>query len=194
METLSSKLTQIEKLKGTLWIVPSSEVLSNKINSPKEANQMFGVNLAVTGSLQFLNNLYRLNINLVDAVNLRQLNSSVIDIKESDIASLQDKSVIKLLEMLHIEMDESVSDLITSGGTSKPEAYAYYLQAKGYLQRYENIENIDEAINLFSLAVDSDSLYSLAYAGLGESYWRKYEITKNTNLVNLALKESKHVV
>ncbi|MCH6574986.1 MAG: serine/threonine protein kinase, partial [Bacteroidetes bacterium] len=54
METLSSKLTQVEQFDGSLWVVPSSEVIRNKISSPDEAYQRYGVNLAVTGSLQFL--------------------------------------------------------------------------------------------------------------------------------------------
>ncbi len=190
METLSSKLTQIERFKCSLFVVPASEVIRNKIKSPNEAYQMYGVNLAVTGSLQFLNDLFRLTLNLVDAENLRQLNSSVIDIKEENIFSMQDKSVIKLLEMLHIEIEPELEDILKVGGTGNTAAYEYYVQGRGYLQRYENIENIDEAIKLFELSTNADTLYSLAYAGLGESYWRKYEATKNSDLVEIAIEES----
>ncbi|MCZ6703888.1 MAG: protein kinase, partial [Ignavibacteria bacterium] len=168
METLSSKLTQVEQFDGSLWVVPSSEVIRNKISSPDEAYQRYGVNLAVTGSLQFLDDLLRLTLNLVDAKNLRQLNSSVIDIEAKNISSLQDKSVIKLLEMLHIELEPESKDILSAGGTDVPEAYEYYIQGRGYLQRYENVDNIDKAINLFKLASEKDSYYALVYAGLGE--------------------------
>jgi len=188
MEILSSKLTQIEKFKGSLWIVPSSEVISNNVKSPNDAHKIYGVNYAVTGSLQFTNELFRLTLNLVDAVSLRQLNSSVLDINVTDISSLQDQAVIKLLEMLHIELEPELRDIIKEGGTSKPDAYEYYVEGRGYLQRYENIENIDEAINSFNRSTKSDDHYSLAYAGLGESYWRKFEVTKNTGLVEKAIK------
>ena len=189
METLSSKLTQIEQSDRSLWVVPSSEVIRNKIKSPDEAYQRFGANLAVTGSLQFFDDLLRLTLNLVDAKNLRQLNSSVIDIKAKNISSLQDKSVIKMLEMLHIELEPELKDILSAGGTDVPEAYEYYVQGRGYLQRYENVENIEQAINLFKLATESDPLYALAYAGLGEAYWRSYVATKNSTLVELAEKE-----
>jgi len=189
METLSSKLTQVEQFDRSLWVVPSSEVIRNKIKSPDEAYQRYGVNLAVTGSLQFFDDLLRLTLNLVDAENLRQLNSSVIDVKAKNISSLQDKSVIKLLEMLHIELEPESKDILSVGGTDDPEAYEYYIKGRGYLQRYENVDNIDKAINLFARATEFDSLYALAYAGLGESYWRKYEVTKISNWVELAEKE-----
>jgi serine/threonine protein kinase/Tfp pilus assembly protein PilF len=186
METLSSNLTQVERFQGSLWVVPASEVIRNKISSPKEAYKMFGANLAVTGSLQFLGNILRLTLNLVDAEKLRQISSSVIDVKKENISLLQDRTVIKLLEMLNIELKPGQEDILNAGNTTDPEAYEYYVRGRGYLQRYENVENIDEAIRLFSLSTESDTHYSLAYAGLGESYWRKYESTKNNDLVKKA--------
>jgi len=189
METFSSKLTQIEQFQGSLWVVPASEVIRNKIKSPAEAYQHYGVNLVVTGSLQFFNELLRLTLNLVDAENLRQINSSVIDVKEKNISSLQDKSVIKLLEMLHIELEPELKDILSAGGTDVPEAYEYYVRGRGYLQRYESVENIEQATNLFKLATESDPRYALAYAGLGEALWRNYEATKDIGFVELAEKE-----
>jgi serine/threonine protein kinase/tetratricopeptide (TPR) repeat protein len=193
METLTSKLTQIEQFEeGSLWVVPASEVVKNKITSPDEAYHTYNVNLAVTGSLQFIGNIFRLTLNLVDAKNIRQLNSAVIDVKKENIASLQDQSVIKLLEMLHIEFEPELADMLKSGGTTVPEAYESYVQGLGFLQRYENLDNVDEAINSFELSTNADTTYSLAYAGLGESYWRKYDITKNTDLVQSAIKQCEH--
>ncbi len=186
METLSSNLTQVERFEGSLWVVPASEVIRNKISSPKEAYQMFGANLAVTGSLQFLGKVLRLTLNLVDAEKLKQISSSVIDVRKENISLLQDRSVIKLLEMLNIELDPGQEDILNAGNTTNPEAYEYYVRGRGYLQRYENVENIDEAIRLFTLSTESDNRYSLAYAGLGESYWRKYETTQNNEFVKKA--------
>jgi len=136
-------------------------------------------------------NLLRLNLNLVDAKNLRQLNSSTLDINSNDVSSIQDKTVIKLLEMLHIELEPEMKDLLFAGKTTVPEAYEYYVQGKGNLQRYENTENVEEAIRLFKLATESDTKYALAYAGLGEAYWRAYELTKKPELVELAMTEAK---
>ncbi len=186
VETLSSNLTQMEQFQGSLWIVPSSDVIQNKIKSASEAYKTYGANLVVTGSLQFLNNLLRLTLNLVDAKNLRQLNSSIIDIKSKNIASIQNRVVVKLLEMLHIEMEPELRDILDAGKTSVPEAYEYYVRGKGNLQRYENLDNVEEAINLFNLAAESDTTYALAYAGLGEAFLRKYELTQNSELINSA--------
>lgn len=190
METLSSKLTQIEQFQGTLWVVPASEVIQHNVKSISDAQQMYGANLAITGSLQFMNNIFRLTLNLVDAKNLRQLNSAIIDVNARELTSLHDRAVIHLMEMLHIELDPKSKDILMAGNTTVPAAYEYYVRGKGFLQRYENAENIDEAIRLFKLATESDNSYALAFAGLGEAYWRDYEITKKNDLVELAVNEA----
>ena len=186
METLSSNITKIEQFRNSLWVVPASEVIQNNIKSAGEAYKRYAVNLAVTGSVQFINNILKLNLNLIDAKNLRQLNSSIIDINTKDISSIDNRAVIKLLEMLHIEMEPQLKDLLNAGKTTDPDAYEYYVQGIGKLQQYQNDANVDETIRLLGLAIKSDSNYALAYAGLGEAYWRDYDLTRNSEFVKQA--------
>ncbi|MFC2139514.1 protein kinase [Bacteroidota bacterium] len=186
VETLTSKLSQLEQYHGSLWVVPSSEMKRQNITSPSEAHQSFGVNLAVTGSLQILQDVMRLTLNLIDADNLRQINSSVIDVRESELSKLQDNSVVKLLEMLNLELNPKVEKVIYEGVTTVPGAYDFYVQGRGYLLRYENVENIDIAIRLFQKSIEEDSLYALAHAALAESFWRKYVTLKDTAYVGKA--------
>ena len=186
MQTLSSNITQVEQFRNSLWVVPASEVIQNNIKSASEAYKRYGANLAVTGSVQFTENFLKLNLNLVDAKNLRQLNSSIIDVNTKDISTIDNKAVIKLLEMLHIEMDPQLRGVLDAGKTTVPEAYEYYVRGIGNLQQYQNPSNVEEAIRLFGLAIQSDSNYALAYAGLGEAYWHKYDLTKISDFVELA--------
>ncbi len=190
METLTSKLTQLQQFHNSLWVIPVSEVLRYKINSPGEANKLFGVNLVVTGSLQKLGDDFRLTLNLIDTKNLRQLNSSVIDAKENDLAMLQNKSVISVIKMLNLQLNPKSSGLLESDNTDSPEAYEYYVQGRGYLQKRRNIDEIESAINSFLLAVRKDPHYAIAYSGLAEAYWAKYELNKNNDLADQAVKES----
>jgi serine/threonine-protein kinase len=76
--------------------------------------------------------------------------------------------------------------VLTLGNTAVPSAYDFYLQARGYLQRYEQPESVEFAINLFQKAVGQDDGYALAHAGLGEAYWRKYQLTKDARWVTAA--------
>ncbi len=185
-EILSSQLSQMESFHGSLWVVPFSEVRRQGIDSPGEARQSFGVNLAITGSLQLLNDITRLSLNLVNARSLRQLNSTVIDVKTSDVTTLQDQSVAKLFAMLKLELNPGMQEKLREGNTEDPVANEFYIRGRGYLQRYESAENLASAISLLNEAVKLDSRYALAYASLGEGYWRMYELSKDASLIEKA--------
>ena len=186
VETITSKLTQLEQYHGSLWVVPASEVRRYHAESPGEARQLFGANLVVTGNLQLLSDVFRLTMNLVDAKQLRQLSSSVEDIPEADIAALQDRTVTRLLAMLNLELNPESQEVIAAGRTTVPHANEYYLQGLGYLQRYDLVSSLDAAIDVFTRAVSSDSSFALAYAGLGEAYWRKYEAERENTFAEMA--------
>ncbi len=186
VETITSKLTQLEQFHTSLWVVPASEVRKSKTQSPGEARQSFGANLVVTGNLQLLRDKFRLTLNLIDAKNLRQLNSSVVDINAEDILALQDQSVTRLLDLLRLELDPRSRRVIKAGATNVPGAYESYLQGLGYLQRYEDVTNLEAAIRLFEHAINQDSTYALAYARMGEAYWRRYEAVKDIQSAKMA--------
>ena len=187
VEVLTSKLTQLEQFQGSLWVLPTSEVRKSGIVSAKEARQDFGVNLVVTGSIQREDDAVRLTLNLVDTKTLRQLRSLVIDDRMTNASILQDVVLNKLTEMLEIELQPQKIRMLTAGRTNVPRAYDYYLQGRGYLQHYEKMENIDTAIGLFEWALKEDPNYALAYAGLGEAYWRKFKASKDVQWVKAAI-------
>ncbi len=187
VETLNSKLSQLEQFQGALRVVPASEVRKFKIFSAEEARKTFGATLAITGSFQAKTDSVRLAVNLVDTKTLRQLRSFVEDYQMANFANMQDQVVRKLAEMLEIELQPQALRKLAKGGTSVSSANVFYLQGVGYLLRYEKPENIDIAIGLFELALKDDSLYSLTYAALGQAYWLKYDATKEPRWIEQAI-------
>jgi len=190
VEILSSKLSQLEQFQRTLRVVPSTDVLREGIVSVREARQTFGATLAITGSVQRTENHVRLTINLVDPQTLLQLKSKTIDTEAHDISVLQDGVVLQVAELLDVKLSSRAKQVLAVGGTTVPSAYEYYMQGRGYLQRYEVIQNVDTAITLFNRALERDPNYALAEAGLGEAYWRTYEQTKDTHWAEEARKSS----
>ncbi len=186
IETMTCMLTQLERFQGALWVVPASEVRQLEVKSAKEAKQEFGVNLAVTGSVQRFEDKFLLTLNLVDTKTLRQLRSQIIEDLISNIAVLQDETIIRVAQMLEVELSPQTRSILTAGGTAVPGAYEFYLEGRGYLRRYEDLENVESAIALFEKGVEKDPLYAQAYAGLGEAYWYKYELLKEAELVDRA--------
>ncbi len=186
LETMTSKLSQIDNFKSALWVIPSSEIIANDIQSASQANKMFGVNLAITGSLQNIDDEKRLTLNLIDATNLRQIRSAVIDISLENISNLQTESVLQLMTLLEIEANDQITETINAGSSAEPGANEFYINGKGYLLRFTQGDNLENAIILFKQAVAKDRNFTLAHAALGESYWRMYQRTDLTTYVDSA--------
>lgn len=188
MEVVTSKITRMETQHGSLWVVPSSEVRETGVSSTSEATQLFGVSMAVTGSLQRVGDQFQLTINLVDGNTLRNLRSEVIEREwnGTDFAQLQDDVVESLTRMLELELGSDAVKSILAGGSEDPRAYQLYIEGKGALSRFEDPQKIDAAIVLFEEAIEEDPSYALAHAGLAEAYWRKYELTRDTQWTEVA--------
>jgi len=186
VEILSSKLSQLEQFQRALTVIPASEIRGEGISSAREARQIFGATLVITGSVQRTDNRLRITINLVDPQTLRQLKARSLDTEVHAVSVLQDGVVLAVAELLEVDLPEQAKQVLTAGGTTVPGTYEFYLQGRGYLQRYENAQNVDHAIGLFQRALDQDGRYALAHAGLGEAYWRKYELTKVPQWAELA--------
>jgi serine/threonine-protein kinase len=186
-EILTTKLSQLQQFQQGLRVVPASEVRSEKITSVREARKAFGITMAITGSAQRSVNRVRLTINLVDAGTLRQLDARSIDTEAKDISVLQDGVLLEVADMLEVKLPSRAKQVLAAGETNVPGAYQFYMQGRGYLQRYETAGNIETAIDLFKRALNQDSKYAQAYAGLGEAYWRKFEATKDPQWAEQAM-------
>lgn len=194
METLSSKLTQMEQFHGSLLVVPASDVRQQGVSSAKQARRTFGVNLAVSGSIQQFAEVVRMTLNLIDTKSERQLRASVIDYTLTDLTTLQDSIVIVLANMLQVHLRPEEEKVMRSDGTDTPEAYELYLRGQGYLQYADKLANVDTAIELFQQALDYDPDYTLALAGLGEAYWNKYSAKADPQWEELAVYNSRRAL
>jgi tetratricopeptide (TPR) repeat protein/tRNA A-37 threonylcarbamoyl transferase component Bud32 len=192
METLTSMLTQLEDFHGSLWVVPVSEVRA--IKSLREARREFGANLAITGSVQRSTNQVRITVNLVDASRARNLASRVIDARVEDLTTLENGVLGQVADMLEVELQPQARNLLRSSNTNVADAYDYYLQGRGYLYRFDKPGNSDNAIAAFEKALDKDSHYALAYAGLGEAYLAKYTLNSGGQWLERALTSGQQAI
>jgi serine/threonine protein kinase/Flp pilus assembly protein TadD len=183
-DTLTSQLTQLQQFHGALSVVPSSDVRQAAVTSAAAARAMLGATLVVTGSLQRLGERVRLNGSLVDAQKVRQLRSFTLDENASGLG-LQDSVVERVARMLELELAPQARVVLAAGAASVPGAHAAYLEGRGHLRRYDDAQSLAHALTAFQRALEIDPDYALAYAGLAETYWRRYQLEREPALLEL---------
>jgi serine/threonine protein kinase/tetratricopeptide (TPR) repeat protein len=194
VEILTSKLSQLEQFHDSFWVVPASETRSGEVTTAAQAHTAFGVNLVITGSLQRFDQVVRVTINLIDAPTRRQLGSMIIDDTFSQRSILQEEAVIGLASLLNVQIQPEAQRVLAAGGTTAPGAYEFYLQGMGYLKRFDRIEEINTAIELFRRALQVDPEFALAYAALGDAHLYLYRHTENTDWLQESLTYSRRAV
>jgi tetratricopeptide (TPR) repeat protein/TolB-like protein/tRNA A-37 threonylcarbamoyl transferase component Bud32 len=177
-ETLTAKLTQLTG-DPSLQVVPATEIRARHILTVDDARKEFGANLALEGSLHKSGTQVRVNYILVDARTLRQIRAGSMTVAATDPFGAQDAVVDGAIRMLDLKVQERERQALESHGTQVAGAYDYYLQGRGYLQNYDRAENLGSAIQVFQRAISLDPNYALAYAGLGDAYWKMYESNKD---------------
>jgi len=172
-ETITAKLTELSG-DPSLQVVPAAEIRSKQVATVNDARKEFGANLVLEGSLHKSGQLVRVNFVLVDARTKRQLRAQSLTVTGMDSLTTEDAVVHGVVGMLEIEIHRGQRQALESRGTQVAEAYDYYLQGRGYLQNYDRAENLDSAIEVFQHALTLDPNYALAFAGLGDAYWKKF--------------------
>ena len=185
MHSLTSLVARLEIAEDSLWVVPAGDILQREITTAQQARKTFGVNKVLRGRLEHLGTQTEVVLELEDP-DLPRIGGSTTLPGPRDPA-FQEKALKALADLLDVGVDHQVRQATSTSRPTTPDAYAFYLQGRGYLQRYDKTGNIDNAIVLFTQAVEEDSLYALALAGLCEATWDKYRQTTDTALAQEAL-------
>src|SRR5690606_42089205 len=80
-----------------------------------------------------------------------------------------------------------IRDVLPSTGSTDLGANEFYLHARRYLQRFDNVDNVRTALQLFHRALEEDPDFILAVAGLTAAHWRMYPATKDVVVADSAL-------
>ena len=186
-ELLTVRLAQIERFQQALSVEPSSNVRQSGVASVDTAARALGATLVVSGSVQRVEGRLVLTAALDDVQRRRTLRADAADSPEALAAAV--------IRMLELELDPAAEAELTASRTSVAEAATLSTQALGFtpyaegrslLERYDQAQSLERAIELFNRALERDPRYVLAHAGLGQAYWRLYRATRRPEYVPLA--------
>jgi serine/threonine-protein kinase len=189
MDTLTSRLSNLDVGNQSLWVVPASEIRRRKVSDPSAALKEFGANLVVTGSVVRDPQNVQLTVNLIDPQKMRQVGSAVLNDPSGNFSSLQQDAVTHLAQLMKVKITPEM--LKRTEGNTAPAAYESYLKGVGYLQRWDKPGNLDAAISLFKEATTTDTGFALAYASLGEAYRLKFKALSDPKWMDMAAESAK---
>ena len=186
-DSLNTELSRLStKERPTFQVVTAADRRRlREVTTPLAARQQFGANLVLRGSLSYSGPSVDVATALIDTTTGQTLRSESFTIGDSDQIAVQTSVLEAATRMMGIDLTERERLRIRAGAV-KPRARDLYLSGRGHLLDWDRLEKVENAIEVFQRAVQSDPKYALAYAGLGQAYWRKYDLTRDARLVDLA--------
>lgn len=185
--TLTTKLTQLSQSHG-LQVIPASMLFEKEISSLDRARQELGVSLALNFDTHRLGNRIRVNAQLVDVAQRRQMAADTIDGDPEDLLTLEEAVTSRVLRLLQVRL-KPMEETLLAAGTQDPLAYNFFVKGQGYLQDYHDSDSIQSAAGMFEKALEIDPDYAQAHAGLGEALWRHYRDTRDLRWVDGAIEQ-----
>ncbi len=182
LEDVAAKLSQLSA-NHDLEIVPARTLEDKKVTTLADAKKELGVNLGLTVSLEQAGDLVRAAYSLTDARSGKNLAGAQITAPVSDLFTIEDQIANGVASALQISLRSDEKQAFGAHSTSLPEAYQYYVQGRGYLQDPRKPENLTSAEIVFKQALKIDPNFGQAEAGLGETYWLKYQMGKQKQAI-----------
>jgi TolB-like protein/tetratricopeptide (TPR) repeat protein len=174
-EYLGDGLT--ESLIGTLSQLPGLRVLARSTvfrfksnqDDPRQIGQTLQVSAVLTGRITQHGDELRIHSELVNTADGAELWGSHYECKAADVTQVQGEITRDLSSKLRRIDPGRTSPKLGSAGTSNPEAYRLYLEAR-QLWYGRTPAGLMKSIDLFQQAIAADPNYALAYAGLADTY------------------------
>jgi DNA-binding winged helix-turn-helix (wHTH) protein/TolB-like protein/Tfp pilus assembly protein PilF len=163
-------ITKLGSLKQ-LVVRPTSSIIrhAGTVHDPIDVGRQQLVDAVVDGRIQRVGDRVRVTVQLLRVQDGRQLWADKFDERFTDIFALQDAISERMAEALALELTGAEQDRLTKRYTQNADAYQLYLRGR-YFWNKRTAESLNKGIEYFTQAIEKDSRYALAHAGLADSY------------------------
>jgi len=163
-------IAKLSKFKG--WkVMNRNSVMQYKWTDKdiKEIGQELNVATILLGTVRKEEDDIRVTAQLVNVEDRFQIWSGTYEQKLEHVFMIQSEIAEKIVEALQMELSPEAKEQIQKKPTENIEAYNLYLQGRFFWNKRTE-EGINKSIEFFERAIEIDSNYALAYAGLADSY------------------------
>jgi serine/threonine protein kinase/tetratricopeptide (TPR) repeat protein len=139
----------------------------------KSIGRELGVRYILSGNVRKFQDNLRISVELIDIDTEEQIWAETYKGKLADVFDIQEQVSKQIIDALMVKLSPKEKIVLSKRSTDNPEAFDCYLRGRDFLYRLTR-HSVQFAITLFQKAIDLDSRYAMAYAGLGESYATLY--------------------
>ncbi len=168
-------LTDLSKLEE-LSVVSRTDVLPfrGKEVALRQVAEALRVNYVLEGSVRKAGTRIRITAQLIDARDGYHLWADRFDGMVDDIFDLQSEVAQRVAAALKVSLSADDNATLARKPTDDVRAYDFYMRGREYLNR-RGKANTEAAIRMFELALEIDTGFPAAHAGLGEACAYMYE-------------------
>jgi len=166
-EALISRLTQIESLR----VRSRTSVMKFKdtLKSVPEIAEELNVDAIVDGSVMRSEEKVQIRVQLIEARTDRNIWSNSYERNVTDVLTMQNEIAQEIARQIKIKLTSQEQKSLEAHHAVNPDAYEAYLKGRYYWNE-RSVEGILRGIDHFNQAIEIDSTYAKAYAGLADSY------------------------
>jgi serine/threonine-protein kinase len=163
-----SVITQLAPLKS-LIVRPSSAVekYRNQVVDPRAVGRELQVDTILSGSYLKSDEMFRVNVQLIDVLKNEILWQERIDLKFDNVIALQDRICEELIRGLRLKVSTDEQEAIKRDEAHNPMAYEFYLRGLAF---GSTAEEHKQAIEMLEASVGLDPSYAPAWAALAGRY------------------------
>jgi tetratricopeptide (TPR) repeat protein len=110
---------------------------------------------------------------LFDALSSSFVWGTTFTLSGRELVTVQSQIVFNIAGELNVDLNDLEELRLETPATENATAYDFYMKGKSQYFKY-NRESNDSAVNMFRLAIQADSTFARAWAGLGDAYSHKY--------------------
>jgi TolB-like protein/DNA-binding SARP family transcriptional activator/Flp pilus assembly protein TadD len=127
------------------------------------------------GSVRQDGSRVRITAQLIDARTDDHLWAKTFDSNVPDIIRVQEEIAREVVKALEIELGERVQSALVDQGTTDAEAYELYRRGR-HLWNTRTRDAHERAIDYYRRAIERDSGFAAAYAGMADAYMTGYQL------------------
>jgi non-specific serine/threonine protein kinase len=166
-------ITQLSKIGGLLVASRSDiEQFQNKAVNLKEVANKLRVNYIMEGSVRKYGDKIRISCQLIKASDGFHIWAESYDRQIEDLFAIQADVAKSVAQALMVVLVPAELERIEKKPTQNVQAYNYYLQGREYYfgGGSSTKEGLELSTKMFEKALEADSNFALAYAGLSDCY------------------------